>query len=126
MDSVRWGYFPLQMAHNRFWGYLFLELLTVSRRVSFESVERPNALIVVFDWDNQNIHLAQAANCISDVVAIGKETASTSMSSLVGNCGQTPRSNTTTSSNMGSGNAPLMRLDACIAFLAVVALIIAL
>lgn len=30
----------------------------------------------VFDWDNENVHLAQAANCGSNIVAIGNGTSS--------------------------------------------------
>ncbi|KAI8676303.1 hypothetical protein LRP88_10687 [Fusarium phalaenopsidis] len=49
------------------------------------------AAYVVFDWDNEEIQVAQAANCSSEIVPIGR--GSDAVPSVVGACG----SNTTTS-----------------------------
>ncbi|RSM09582.1 hypothetical protein CDV31_007688 [Fusarium ambrosium] len=55
------------------------------------------AAYVVFDWDNEEIHIAQAANCSSEIVPIGR--GSGAVPSVVGACG----SNTTTST---TGSTP--------------------
>ncbi|UPK89595.1 hypothetical protein LCI18_000530 [Fusarium solani-melongenae] len=57
------------------------------------------AAYVVFDWDNEEIHVAQAANCSSEIVSIGR--GSGAVPSVVGAC----RSNTTTSTTGSTASA---------------------
>ncbi|KAH8902014.1 acid protease [Coniochaeta sp. PMI_546] len=52
------------------------------------------AAYVVYDQDNRNLHLAQAANCGTELVAIGKGT--DAVPSIVGGCGTEPTTSTTT------------------------------
>ncbi|KAJ9155711.1 hypothetical protein NKR23_g2007 [Pleurostoma richardsiae] len=47
------------------------------------------AAYAVFDWDNQNIHLARSANCGTDIVAIGS--GPDAVGSPSGNCTPSPK-----------------------------------
>ncbi|KAL2694760.1 hypothetical protein Neosp_001347 [[Neocosmospora] mangrovei] len=58
------------------------------------------AAYVVFDWDNENIHIAQAASCSSEIVPIGR--GSGAVPSVVGACG----SNTTASTTGSTTGSP--------------------
>ncbi|KAM6517934.1 hypothetical protein FSOLCH5_006704 [Fusarium solani] len=57
------------------------------------------AAYVVFDWDNEEIHIAQAANCSSEIVPIGR--GSGAVPAVVGACS----SNATTSTTGSTGSA---------------------
>src|SRR5438046_10666762 len=63
----------------------------------------PDHDLVVYDQDNQNLLLANAANCGTNLVAIGKGV--DAVPSIVGACGS-PTSSTSTSSTSTSSTSP--------------------
>lgn len=55
------------------------------------------AAYVVFDWDNEEVHIAQGADCGSEIVAIGS--GSDAVPSVTGACETTPASRTSASTS---------------------------
>ncbi|KAJ5033565.1 uncharacterized protein L3040_008677 [Drepanopeziza brunnea f. sp. 'multigermtubi'] len=58
---------------------------------------------VVFDQDNQNVHIAQSGDCGTNLVPIGK--GPDAVPSLVGGCGSLPRSSSALPSTVQSGTS---------------------
>ncbi|KAB5513124.1 aspartic peptidase domain-containing protein [Coniochaeta sp. 2T2.1] len=58
------------------------------------------AAYVVFDWDNRNIHLAQSADCGTNLVAIGA--GADAVPSVVGDCAVTEPTSTSSSTTASS------------------------
>ncbi|OIW28768.1 acid protease [Coniochaeta ligniaria NRRL 30616] len=58
------------------------------------------AAYVVFDWDNQNIHLAQSADCGSNVIAIGS--GADAVPSVAGGCAVVLPTSTSSSTTVSS------------------------
>lgn len=76
--------------------------MTSDQQILGDSVLR--AGYFVFDWDNQVVHIAQAANCgKSDIVVIGK--GADSVSNVKGTCSEKDASFTGGPSNLGSGGS---------------------
>jgi hypothetical protein len=66
--------------------YCYIGLvLTEDQQILGDSFMR--AGYFVFDWDNQNVHIAQAANCGTEIVTVGSGTSA--VPSLTGNCAGT-------------------------------------
>ncbi|KAM0427846.1 hypothetical protein ACHAPT_007305 [Fusarium lateritium] len=61
------------------------------------------AAYVIYDWDNENVHIAQAANCTSEIVPIGRGT--DAVPSVAGACGSNTTAPATSSTPSASGVA---------------------